>query len=164
MSRRRKPILLEQVTITGLADRGKGVAKTADGKVIFTAGVAPGDVVDLLAKRKKKEVYEGTVQKFHHYSKDRVEPACKHFGLCGGCKLQHIAYEHQLQFKQLEVENALKRIGKVEVGEILPILGASNQFYYRNKLEFSFSSKRWLTRAEIDSEITNKANVFGDYE
>ena len=161
MSRRRKPILLEQVTITGLADRGKGIAKTADGKVIFTPGVAPGDVVDLLAKRKKKEVYEGTVQKFHHYSKDRVTPVCKHFGLCGGCKLQHIGYEQQLQFKQSEVENALKRIGKVEVGELLPILGAKTQLYYRNKLEFSFSSKRWLTREEIDSGVTNKAKVFG---
>jgi len=161
MSRRRKPIIAEQLTITGLADRGKGVCRTEDGKVIFVAGVAPGDVVDIFAKRKKKEVYEGTVQKFHSYSDLRVEPICSHFGLCGGCKLQHIDYEQQLAFKQLEVENALKRIGKVEVAEILPIVAADKQTYYRNKLEFSFSSKRWLTREEIDSGITNRVDVLG---
>ena len=161
MSRRRKPIIAEQLTITGLADRGKGVCRTEDGKVIFVAGVAPGDVVDVFAKRKKKEVYMGTVQKFHSYSDKRIDPVCSHFGLCGGCKLQHIQYEQQLAFKQLEVENALKRIGKVEVGEILPIIAADKQTYYRNKLEFSFSSKRWLTREEIDSGITNKVDVLG---
>jgi len=161
MSRRRKPIIAEQLTITGLADRGKGVCRTEDGKVIFVAGVAPGDVVDVFAKRKKKEVYEGIVQKFHSYSDKRVTPVCSHFGLCGGCKLQHIQYEQQLAFKQLEVENALKRIAKVEVGEMLPIIAADSQTYYRNKLEFSFSSKRWLTREEIDSGITNRVDVLG---
>ena len=143
-----------------MADRGKGVGRTEDGKVVFVAGVAPGDVVDLVAKRMKK-VYEGTVQQFRSYSTERVKPVCSHFGLCGGCKLQHIQYAKQLEFKQLEVENALKRIGKVEVGEILPIIGAEKQTYYRNKLEFSFSAKRWLTNEEINTDISNRVNVLG---
>jgi len=161
MSRRRKPFLAEKVTITGLANRGKGVGKTEDGKVLFVTGVAPGDVVDILAKRKKKGVYEGQVQKIHEYSSLRSEPFCSHFGLCGGCKLQHIQYEEQLKVKQLEVENALARIGKVEVGEIQPIVGAATHQYYRNKLEFSFSAKRWLTAEEINTDISNRVNVLG---
>ena len=161
MSRRRKFFTAEKVTITGMADRGKGVGRTEDGKVVFVPGVAPGDVVDLLAKRKKKDVYEGTVKHFHTYSEDRVKPFCSHFGLCGGCKLQHINYAKQLEFKQSEVENALRRIGKVTVEDMQPIVGADNQTYYRNKLEFSFSAKRWLTAEEINTDISNKSNVLG---
>jgi len=161
MSRRRKPFLAEKVTITGLAERGKGVGKTEDGKVLFVTGVAPGDVVDILAKRKKKGVYEGQVQKIHEYSAVRAKPFCSHFGICGGCKLQHIQYEEQIKIKQLEVENALKRIGKVEVQDIQPIVAAQAQQYYRNKLEFSFSAKRWLTAEEINTDISNRENVLG---
>ena len=161
MSRRRKPFLAEKVTITGLAERGKGVGKTEDGKVLFVTGVAPGDVVDILAKRKKKGVYEGQVQKIHEYSTVRAKPFCSHFGICGGCKLQHIQYEEQVKIKQLEVENALKRIGKVEVQDIQPIVAAQAQRYYRNKLEFSFSAKRWLTAEEINTDISNRENVLG---
>ena len=161
MSRRRKPFLAEKVTITGLAERGKGVGKTEDGKVLFVTGVAPGDVVDILAKRKKKGVYEGQVQKIHEYSTVRAKPFCSHFGICGGCKLQHIQYEEQGKIKQLEVENALKRIGKVEVQDIQPIVAAQAQRYYRNKLEFSFSAKRWLTAEEINTDISNRENVLG---
>ena len=161
MSRRRKPFLAEKVTITDLADRGKGIGRTEDGKVVFATGVAPGDVVDILAKRKKKGMYEGQVQHFHEYSSVRTEPFCSHFGLCGGCKLQHIQYEEQLRIKQSTVENALQRIAKVEVGEIFPIIGATNQQYYRNKLEFSFSAKRWLTAEEINTDISNRENVLG---
>ncbi|MEM6317637.1 MAG: 23S rRNA (uracil(1939)-C(5))-methyltransferase RlmD [Bacteroidota bacterium] len=158
---RRKPFLIEKLTITDLADKGKGFGKDAEGRAVFVEDTAPGDVVDVVAKRKKKSIFLGTVEKFHTYSPNRVQPVCQHFDLCGGCKLQHVAYEAQLAFKQKDVENVIQRIGKVPVGEMLPILPCQHQLYYRNKLEFSFSSKRWLTRAEIDSGITNEAKVLG---
>ena len=158
---RRKPFLIEKLAITDLADKGKGFGKDAEGRAIFVEDTAPGDVVDVLAKRKKKSIFLGTVQKIHQLSPHRTKPVCSHFDLCGGCKLQHIFYEQQLAYKQKDVVNAIQRIGKVPVHEILPILACEHQLYYRNKLEFSFSSKRWLTRAEIDSGITNEAKVLG---
>ena len=158
---RRKPFLVEKLAITELADKGKGFGKDAEGRAIFVADAAPGDVVDVLAKRKKKSVFLGTIEKIHTYSPHRVKPVCTHFDLCGGCKLQHVSYEQQLHFKQKDVENAIQRIGKVQVQEMLPILPCKHQLYYRNKLEFSFSSKRWLTREEIDSGISNEAKVLG---
>ncbi len=161
MSRRRKPFLVENLIITGLADKGKGVGRDPEGRVIFVEDAVPGDIVDVLAKRKKRDIFWGTIQKVHQYSTHRKTPFCQHFWLCGGCKLQHVAYEQQLAFKQSHVENALKRIGKVTVGEMLPIVPCDQEIYYRNKLEFSFSNKRWLTREEIDSGISNRENVLG---
>ena len=158
---RRKPFLIEKLKITDLADKGKGFGKDEEGRAVFVAETAPGDVVDVLAKRKKKNYFLGTVQHYHQLSPQRTEPVCSHFPLCGGCKLQHVSYEQQLAYKQNDVVNALQRIGKVKVGELLPILPCPNQEFYRNKLEFSFSSKRWLTREEIESGISNEAKVLG---
>lgn len=161
MGRRRKPRLVPSVTITGIADRGKGVGRDEEGRVIFMEDVAPGDVVDALVFKKKKGYFLGAVQHFHTYSADRVSPFCQHFDLCGGCKWQHLSYEAQIAHKQIVVENALKRIGKVEAEEFLPILSAPRNTFYRNKLEFTFSSKRWLTREEIRQGVSNRENVFG---
>ncbi len=158
---RRKPRLVENVTITGLADRGKVVGRDEEGRVIFVTGPAPGDVVDILVIKKRKGVFQGVVKAYKKYSEDRAEPFCSHFGVCGGCKWQHIAYQNQVAHKQTIVENALKRIGKVEIGEFQPILGAEKTQYYRNKMEFSFSNRRWLTKEELDSGITNQAEVLG---
>jgi 23S rRNA (uracil1939-C5)-methyltransferase len=158
---RRKPFLVEQLHITELADRGKGFGKDEEGRAIFVDDAVPGDVVDVTARKKKKSLFLGTISKFHQYSEHRTKPLCTHFDLCGGCKLQHVSYEQQLFFKQKDVENVMQRIGKVEIGEMLPILPCKHQFYYRNKLEFSFSNKRWLTRPEIDSGISNEAKVLG---
>lgn len=162
MGRRKKPKLIENVEVTGPADKGRSVGRSPDGQVIFMEGVAPGDVVDVLVLRKRKGVWEGVPQAVKSPSPDRVSPFCSHFGVCGGCKWQHISYEAQLRHKTNIVENALRRIGKVEVGEFRPIIGAADIRYYRNKLEFSFSNKRWLTPEELnDPDVSNEAQVLG---
>lgn len=161
MGRRKKPKIYTNVTFTGIADKGRAVGRDAEGKVIFADGAAPGDVADVLVKRKKKGVLMGTAQEIKSYSPDRTEPVCEHFGLCGGCKWQHLSYEAQAREKEKVVRDALSRIGKVEVEAFLPIHAAEKTTFYRNKLEFSFSNKRWLTREEIDSGITNKEDVLG---
>jgi 23S rRNA (uracil1939-C5)-methyltransferase len=115
----------------------------------------------VLVYRKKKGFMIGAAQTFHYYSPDRVDPFCRHFDQCGGCRWQHLDYPAQLRHKQQVVENAMQRIGKVAVDEFLPILGSENERYYRNKLEFSFSSKRWLTRQEIAAGLPNQADVLG---
>ena len=160
---RRKKKLLPQVEITGIADRGKAVGRAADGQVVFVDKVVPGDVVDVLVLRKRKGVMQGIVQKIHHYSEDRVDPICQHFGVCGGCKWQHLKYEAQLKHKELTVHNAFRRIGKIDPVEgFLPILAAEETSYYRNKLEFSFSNKRWLSSEEISNpDLSNMQNVLG---
>jgi len=119
---RRKPFIIEKLAITDLADKGKGFGKDAEGRAIFVEDAAPGDVVDVLARRKKKSIFLGKIQKFHKRSDNRVTPVCAHFDLCGGCKLQHVSYEQQLAFKEKDVRNVIQRIGKVEVKEMLPIL------------------------------------------
>lgn len=150
MGRRKKT--LRNVTITGIADKGKGVGKTEDGRVVFVEEVAPGDVVDVLVLRKKKSVMQGIPLEYHQYSADRVEPFCEHFHVCGGCKWQHLSYEKQLAHKEKVVRDALQRIGKIEVQDFQPILGAADTTFYRNKMEFAFSNKRWLTKEEIATE------------
>lgn len=149
MGRRKKT--LQNVTITGIADKGMGVGRTEDGKVVFVEEVAPGDVVDVLVLRKKKSVMQGIPLAYHHYSADRVEPVCAHFQVCGGCKWQHLSYEKQLAHKEKVVRDALQRIGKIEVQDFQPILGAADTTFYRNKMEFAFSNKRWLTKEEIET-------------
>jgi len=161
MGRKRRHIQLQNVQITGIADKGRAVGKTEDGRVVFVEGVAPGDVVDVQTNRKKKGVFFGYPIDFKEFSLDRVDPFCPHFELCGGCKWQHLTYEAQLRHKQKVVEDAILRIGRVEVEEFQPILPALQQTYYRNKLEYSFSSKRWLTREEIESGISNEEDVLG---
>ena len=147
MGRKFKRRLVEKVKIIDLGDRGKGIAKDPSGQVIFVEEkVAPGDVVDILVYKKRKGSLLGTVTEIHEFSKNRVEPFCEHFGSCGGCKFQHIDYAEQLAYKQRVVENALLRIGKIEVQDFQPILGVEKTTYYRNKLEFSFSNKKWLSR------------------
>lgn len=146
---KRKKFTLEKVLVTGYASEGKSLAKI-DGKVIFIEGAVPGDVVDVFVSTNKKDWGEGRVTKIHEYSKERTEPFCQHFGTCGGCKWQMLPYEKQLQYKQQEVEQNFKRIGKVELPELLPIIGSDATKYYRNKLEFTFSNKRYLTNAEIE--------------
>lgn len=142
--------MLENIEITDTAAEGKAVAKV-DGMAVFVPFAAPGDRVDIQLTRKKKSFAEGRVVRFHSYSDKRVEPFCEHFGVCGGCKWQHLPYGEQLKFKQQQVQDHLERIGKVELPEFLPILGAPETTFYRNKLEFTFSDKRWLTDEEIAS-------------
>jgi 23S rRNA (uracil1939-C5)-methyltransferase len=141
---------IENVTIEGIAAEGKCIARVND-QVIFVTGVAPGDVVNVQITRKKKNFMEGKPVHFHKYSKDRVEPFCEHFGLCGGCKWQHIPYDIQLKYKHQQVIDNLERIAKVELPEIQPILASSETTYYRNKLEYTFSNWKWFTKEEISS-------------
>ena len=148
MKKQKKKIILENVLVTDYAAEGKALAK-ADGKVIFISGAVPGDVADLFVTKNKKDWAEARVQTIKEYSKERVEPFCKHFGVCGGCKWQMLPYEKQLQYKQQEVEQNLRRIGKVQLPPIMPIIGADADRYYRNKLEFTFSNKRYLLPGEM---------------
>lgn len=151
MARKKKPLpLLENITITDVAAEGKAIAKV-DNLVIFVPYAVPGDVVDLQIKRKKHSYAEAEVVKFHQYSDKRVKPFCKHFGVCGGCKWQCLSYEDQLFYKQKQVVDNLTRIGKIEFPEVTPILGSKHVKEYRNKLEFGFSNKKWLTQEEIAS-------------
>ena len=145
---KRKKFLLEKVLVTGYAAEGKSLAKI-DGKVIFIEGAVPGDVVDVFVSTNKKDWGEGRATHFHELSKEREQPFCQHFGTCGGCKWQMLPYEKQLEYKQQEVAQNFKRIGKVALPEMLPIVGAEATKYYRNKLEFTFSNKRYLTSEEI---------------
>lgn len=145
---RGKRKVLEQIRIEGIAAEGKCISRVND-EVLFVEGVAPGDVVDVLVTRKKKNFMEGKPLKFHSYSEDRIEPFCQHFGVCGGCKWQHIPYDIQLKYKHQQVIDNLERIGKIPLPEISPILGSSKIKYYRNKLEYTFSNWKWLTQDEI---------------
>lgn len=152
---------MEQVEIVGVAAEGKAIARVND-LVVFVPFVAPGDIVDIQLYRKKHKYAEGRVVKFHSYSPQRTEPFCRHFGICGGCKWQHLPYENQLQFKQQQVIDNLSRIGKVELPVISPIKGSAKQQFYRNKLEFTFSNKSWLTFEEMQSgETFDNRNALG---
>ena len=153
MARKKKELpLLEQITITDVAAEGKALARLND-MVVFVPYVVPGDVVDLQVTRKKHSYAEAVAVKFHEYSPLRSEPFCKHFGVCGGCKWQCLKYEEQLRYKQKQVTDNLVRIGKIELPEISPILGSELTERYRNKLEFTFSNKRWLTQEEVDKDF-----------
>lgn len=153
MARKKKELpLLEKVTITDVAAEGKAVAKVNE-LVIFVPYVVPGDVVDLQVKRKKNHYAEAVAVKFHEKSPLRMEPFCSHFGVCGGCKWQCLSYEEQLKYKQKQVFDNLTRIGKVELPEFRPILGSEKTRFYRNKLEFTFSNKRWLTEEEVKQDV-----------
>ena len=131
MRKKNKKIILEGLLITGYAAEGKALAKQ-DGKAIFISGAVPGDVADVLLTKNKKDWAEGRALQIKEYSKERVTPFCKHFGICGGCKWQMLPYEKQLAYKQQEVEQNLRRIGKIDLPEILPIVGGANTIHYRN--------------------------------
>ncbi len=154
MARKKKELpVIEQVEIVDVAAEGKAIARVND-LVVFVPFVAPGDIVDLQLYRRKHKYAEGRVLKIHKYSDVRTEPFCSHFGICGGCKWQHLPYEQQLFYKQKQVEDNLIRIGKISFPEISPIKGSSKIRFYRNKLEFTFSNKSWLTQEELNSEQT----------
>ena len=153
MSRKKKALpLLEKVTITDVAAEGKALAKVND-MVVFVPYVVPGDVVDLQVKRKKNKYAEAVAVNFHEYSPMRAVPFCQHYGVCGGCKWQCLSYADQIKYKQKQVTDNLTRIGKVELPEISPILGSEKTEFYRNKLEFTFSDKRWLTEEEVKADV-----------
>ena len=154
MSRRRnaRKKVFENVEVIDAGAKGKTIAKASDGKVIFLSNAVPGDVVDVQTFKKRKAYYEGKATAFHKLSDKRTDPVCEHFGTCGGCKWQNMGYEHQLFYKQKEVTNNLTRIGHIELPEVTPILGSANQYFYRNKMEFSFSDSRWLTLEEVQSD------------
>ena len=146
-------IILEDLEIIDAGAKGKSIAKAEDGRVVFVNNAVPGDIATIQTTKKRKAYFEGTAISFSKYSDKRVEPACSHFGTCGGCKWQFMGYDHQLFYKQKEVENNLRRIGKVDLPEISPILGAADQYFYRNKMEFSFSDNKWLTLEQIKSDV-----------
>ena len=151
MARKKKPLpILENITITGDAAEGKAIAKVHN-LVIFVPYAVPGDVVDLQIRRKKHSYAEAEVIRFHQYADKRSQPFCPHFGVCGGCKWQCLPYEEQLRYKQQQIVDNLTRIGKIELPEVSPILGSRLTREYRNKLEFGFSNKKWLTQEVINS-------------
>lgn len=152
MARKNRNKEFTSLSVIDAGAKGKSIAKAPDGKVVFLNNAVPGDVVDVRTTRKKKAFYEGTATHFHEYSDKRTEPRCIHFGVCGGCKWQFMDYKHQLHYKQKEVVNNLQRLGDIELPEVTPILGSKEIYYYRNKMEFSFSDSRWLTQQEIQSE------------
>ncbi len=162
MSRKKKPLpILEHITITDVAAEGKSLARVDD-KVIFVPFTVPGDVVDLQITKKKHKYCEARVLRFIEYSNVRAIPRCEHFGICGGCKWQNLPYEEQLKAKQKQVFDQLTRIGKIDLPEFLPILGSVKQFEYRNKLEFGFSNKRWLTNEQVAlGETFSNMNAVG---
>lgn len=152
MGRNRRSLpILEKIEITDVAAEGKAIAKI-DSKVIFITGVVPGDIVDVQLTKKRKSFMEAIPVKFHKYSDIRVDAFCKHFGVCGGCKWQNLPYQEQLKYKHQQVVDNLERIAKVELPAIDYILPSEKTEFYRNKLEFTFSNKRWLTKDEINSE------------
>ncbi|MEM6843629.1 MAG: 23S rRNA (uracil(1939)-C(5))-methyltransferase RlmD [Bacteroidota bacterium] len=161
MGRKGKLPLLEFVPIERMAAEGKCVAH-ASGKAVFVPYTAPGDVVDIKVTRARKKHWEGKAVEFHQYSPQRTQPFCSHFGICGGCKWQHIPYEQQLVYKRQQVIDQFERIGKIPFPKVEPILPSAETRYYRNKLEFAFSDQRWFTREEIASgeELDKRALGF----
>jgi 23S rRNA (uracil1939-C5)-methyltransferase len=146
--RKKKPVILEKLRVEDYAAEGKSLARV-DGKVIFIENVVPGDVVDVKLSKNKKDWAEGYPLQIHEYSKERVEPFCPHFGVCGGCQWQMLPYEKQLQYKQKQVEETLKRIGKVALPFTLPIIGAGETKFYRNKLEYTFGTREFFPREDF---------------
>ena len=170
MARKKKELpLLENIEITGLAAEGKALAKVKmrsedeSEMVIFIPYGAQGDIADIKIDRKKRSFAEGHIQRMITPSPERVEPACSHFGVCGGCKWQHLPYRLQLECKQKQVTDALQRIAKVELPEISPILGSESVWAYRNKMEYTFSDKKWRTWEEVKSgaDFTDSSNALG---
>ena len=148
----------ENIRVKDVGSKGKGIANAPDGRIIFIDQAIPGDEVDVLTYKKRKAYYMAKTTYFHNRSSHRTTPRCVHFGTCGGCKWQHFEYEAQLYYKEKEVLENLKRIGKLDIKDSHPILGNEEIYFYRNKMEFSFSNKRWLTQDEINTEqeIENK--------
>ncbi|RYY62295.1 MAG: 23S rRNA (uracil(1939)-C(5))-methyltransferase RlmD [Chitinophagaceae bacterium] len=161
MSRKKKNVILQKILVEDYAAEGKSLARV-DGKVVFIEGVVPGDVVDVLLGKNKKDWAEGRPMKFHSYSEMRVQPFCPHFGTCGGCQWQMLPYAKQLEYKERQVRDNLQRIAKVPLPEINSIRGAAETKFYRNKLEYTFGNKRFLLKEELnDPEISGQQDVAG---
>lgn len=167
--REKTPVILEELCIEDYAAEGRSLAKF-NGKVIFIENTVPGDVADVQLFKNKKDWAEGFPLRFHKLSEERVTPFCQHFGVCGGCQWQMLPYEKQLFYKQKQVSDVLTRIGKIKLPQILPILGAGETRYYRNKLEYSFSAKQFIPEDEFrqmdersDIKIRSEKNVAGFY-
>jgi 23S rRNA (uracil1939-C5)-methyltransferase len=156
----KKRIVIEDLLISDYAAEGKAIARH-EGKVIFVSGAVPGDVVDVFLTKNKKDFAEARVIAIKEPAKDRTTPFCKHFGTCGGCKWQMLPYAKQLRYKQQEVQQNLKRIGKIDLPELLTIVGADDDKYYRNKLEFTFSNKRYLLPEEMVEPLQSNSNALG---
>ncbi|MBT0608790.1 23S rRNA (uracil(1939)-C(5))-methyltransferase RlmD [Aequorivita echinoideorum] len=162
MARRNNKLVFENLHIIDAGAKGKAIAKAPDGKVVFIDNAVPGDIATVQTHKKRKAYYEGSAIEITQFSEKRTKPVCPHFGTCGGCKWQNMGYEYQLFYKQKEVEQNLQRIGKIELPPFQPILGSKKQYFYRNKMEFSFSDNKWLTLDQIKSgdTIENK-NALG---
>ncbi|MCP9752917.1 23S rRNA (uracil(1939)-C(5))-methyltransferase RlmD [Ferruginibacter sp. HRS2-29] len=161
MSKKNKKFILPAIEVTDYAAEGKALARH-EGKVIFIEGAVPGDVADIFITKNKKDWAEGRVNKMVSLSAERVDPFCQHFGVCGGCKWQMLPYPKQLQYKQQEAEQNLRRIGRLTEVPILPIVGAGATREYRNKLEFTASNKRFLSKDEINTDgIVPQQNALG---
>ena len=162
MKKNKKNLILENIKLLSAGAKGVSIGKTEDGKTIIVSDAIPGDIVNARVKKAKSKYYEADAVEILTPSPFRVEPECEHFGICGGCKWQNMSYEKQLEFKQDEVVNNIKRIGGIEDFESIPILGGDEPYYYRNKMEFSFSNARWLTSEEIKSGTDiNQKNALG---
>lgn len=162
--REKKRVIAPAITIEKMAAEGKCLGHLEDGRVVFVPYAAPGDVADLLITRKRHSHAEGLIDRLITPSPDRIEPRCPHFGLCGGCKWQHVPYRMQLETKEQQVYDQLSRIGKVTIGEARPILGCEQELGYRNKLEYTFSSARWITETErtaLDGEPVEERRGLG---
>ncbi|MDN6280459.1 MAG: 23S rRNA (uracil(1939)-C(5))-methyltransferase RlmD [Psychroflexus sp.] len=152
----------DNIEVVDAGSKGKGIGKAPDGRVLIIDKVVPGDIVDVQTYKKRKAYYQAKPTQIVKESDKRTTPVCQHFGVCGGCKWQNMAYEHQLFYKQKEVEENLVRIGKIDLPKAHPILGSQDIYFYRNKMEFSFSDSRWLTESEINSEeVINDKNALG---
>jgi len=161
MTRKRKNPLYERVRIEDIGSEGNSLSRVND-IVVFTKMAVPGDVVDLQVIKKRKRYQEAIITRIHEYSEERTEPFCKHFGHCGGCKWQFLPYSRQLYYKEKQVKDQLKRIGRLDTLNISPILGSEKNTFYRNKLEFTFSNKRWLTKEELkEGDISLNSNSLG---
>lgn len=161
MRKKKQLPVFENVTIQAVAAEGKAIARIDD-RVVFVPFVVPGDVCDLKVTKKKHSFMEAVATNIHVLSPLRQEPVCPHFGVCGGCKWQCLKYEEQLKAKQQQVFDNLTRIGKIQLPEISPIIGSEKIYEYRNKLEFGFSNKRWLTDEEVRQDVTyDNMNALG---
>jgi len=163
MSRNRKAgtvTILPNLSIIDIAEEGKGVGK-ADELVVFVDKAVPGDIADVRIVKKKKNLAEAVIETLHTPSVHRTDPFCQHFGTCGGCKWQHMQYDAQLQFKQKNVEAALQRLAKIDTSSMEPILGSAENKYYRNKLEYTFSNKRWLNQQDMEDREGLEMNALG---
>jgi 23S rRNA (uracil1939-C5)-methyltransferase len=153
MRKKNKRLSFDKVEVLRAGAKGKAIGKVPDGRVIFLSNAVPGDVVDVMTTKMRKAYLEGVATRFHKLSDKRATPVCQHFGVCGGCKWQDMAYGYQLEYKEKEVADNLRRIGHLDLPDISPIIGSRKQYFYRNKLEFSFSDSRWLTREEISATV-----------